>query len=299
MFERIGFIGIGMMGTPMTRRLVEAGYAVMAYDIDAKALERAKDIGAETGTSPKDLAQHCNAVITMLPDSPTIENVVLGEEGIIHGAQKNVIFIDMSTAYPMSTVMLSKQLGKNGIRMLDAPVAGGVSGAEDGTLTIMVGGDSQLAEHCRPLFQVLGKNLIHMGEAGAGHTMKAANNFLSACYMAATSEAVALATKAGLDPQKVVETLQVCTGKSNASDVKFPKFVLTGTFKDGFRTELFYKDLEIATRLSRELRVPMLVANTVQQLFGLALSQGYGSMGHTSIARMVQEWAKVKMQSLR
>jgi 3-hydroxyisobutyrate dehydrogenase-like beta-hydroxyacid dehydrogenase len=296
MFKEIGFIGLGNMGIPMTRRLVEAGYKVMTYDIDPEALKRARDLGAETRSSPKELALYCNPIITMLPDSPIIEKVVLGEGGIIEGAQKDGVLIDMSTAYPMSTIMLSKQLGKKGMRMLDAPVAGGVSGAEQGSLTIMVGGDSRLVEQCRPLFQVLGKKLFHMGETGAGHIMKAANNFLSACYMAATSEAVALATKAGLNPRKVVEVLQVSSGKSNASDVKFPKFVLRRTFADGFRTELFYKDLDITTRLSRELQVPMLVANTVQQLYGLALSQGYGSKGHTSIAHMIEEWARVKME---
>ncbi len=295
-FGKVGFIGVGTMGTPMTRRLVEAGYQVVAYDIDPQALQRARDLGAGTRSSPKELAQHCNPIITMLPDSSIIENVVLGEGGIIEGAQKDGVLIDMSTAYPMSTIMLSKQLGKKGMHMLDAPVAGGVSGAEQGTLTIMMGGDSRLVEQYRPLFQVLGKNLFHMGETGAGHTMKAANNFLSACYMAATSEAVALATKAGLNPKTVVEVLQVSSGKSNASDVKFPKFVLTRTFADGFRTELFYKDLDITTSLSRELQVPMLVANTVQQLYALALSQGYGSKGHTSIARMIEEWARVKME---
>jgi len=204
--------------------------------------------------------------------------------------------LDMTTAYPMSTLKIAKELAKKGVQMLDAPVSGGVVGAEQGTLSIMVGGESELVEKCRPLFQVMGKNVFYMGEVSSGHIMKVVNNFLSACSVAATSEALALATKAGLNPRRVVDVIQVSTGRSYATEFKFPRFVLPRTFDDGFRIELLNKDLDILTRLARDLGVPMFIANTVQQIFGFAFSQGYGQEGQTSIARLIEGWAGVNIE---
>lgn len=296
MFEYIGFIGVGMMGTPMTKRLIDAGYKVVAFDTDPEAMERAKEHGAQTVASPREVAERCNPVITMLPNSDIVEKVVLGPEGIIEGEGESGVLIDMTTAYPMSTLKIAKELAKKGVQMLDAPVSGGVVGAEQGTLSIMVGGEPELVEKCRPLFQVMGKNVFYMGEVGSGHITKAVNNFLSACSVAATSEALALATKAGLNPRRAVDVIQVSTGRSYATEFKFPRFVLPRTFDDGFRIELLNKDLDILTRLARDLGVPMFIANTVQQIFGFAFSQGYGQEGHTSIARLIEGWAGVKIE---
>ncbi len=296
MFEYIGFIGLGLMGLPMSKHLVDKGYKVVGLDIDPKAVEQAKRNGLEMASSPREVAEKCNPVITIVPNSDDVEEVVLGPKGVIEGAGEGDVLIDMTTAYPMSTLKVAKELGEKGVRMLDAPVSGGVAGAEKGTLSIIVGGEEELFEQCKPLFQDMGKNIFHMGEVGSGHVMKAVNNFLSGCSMVATSEAVALAVKAGLNAKKVVDVLQVSTGRSWSTEWKFPRFVLPRKFDDGFRIELFDKDLDILTRLARELGVPMFMAHTVQQIFNFAKSQGYGPKGHTAITQLIEEWAGVKIE---
>jgi 3-hydroxyisobutyrate dehydrogenase-like beta-hydroxyacid dehydrogenase len=296
MFEHIGFIGLGMMGIRMSKRLIDAGHKVVGYDIDPDALERAKANGAETARTPGEVGERCNPVITIVPNSEIVEKVVLGPDGVVQGAGDGDVLIDMTTACPVSTLKVARELEKRGIRMLDAPVSGGVVGAEKGTLSIMVGGEFELFEQCRPLFEAMGKKLFYMGAIGSGDTMKAVNNFLSGCSVAATSEALALATKAGLNPKKVVDVLQVSTGRNYATEWKFPKFVLPRKFDDGFSIELLNKDLDILTRLARELGVPMFIAHTVQQIFNFAISQGYGAKGHTAIALLIEEWAGVKIE---
>jgi 3-hydroxyisobutyrate dehydrogenase len=296
MFEFVGFIGVGMMGTPMLRNLVEAGYKAVAYDIDPEAMRRADEAGAEAASSLREIAEKCDSVITILPRSDDVEEVVLGPGGILEHGREGQVLIDMTTAYPLSTKKIAGALSEKGMRMLDAPVSGGVTGAEKGTLSIMVGGDADLFEQCRPLLEAMGRNIFHMGGVGSGHTMKAVNNFLSACTMTATSEAMALATKAGLKPGRVIEVLQKSSGRSYATDHKFPRYVLTRGFDDGFRLELLDKDLDIFTRLGRELGAPTFVASTVQQIVGLAKSKGYGKRGHTSIAEFIEMWAGVRIE---
>ncbi|MEW5911826.1 MAG: NAD(P)-dependent oxidoreductase [Thermodesulfobacteriota bacterium] len=293
MSERIGFIGLGRMGGPMSRRLLQAGYDLVAFDVDQQALERAQDLGAQAAGSPQEVARQCRTVITIVPNSNIVEQVVLGAEGLLQGAQEGDVLMEMTTAYPMSTLKVAERLRQRGVNMIDAPVSGGVVGAEAGTLSIMVGGEAQLVERVRPLLEAMGKNIFHMGPVGAGHAMKAVNNVLSACSMAATSEAVALAVKVGLDAKKVVDVLQVSTGRSYATEWKFPRFVLPRRFDDGFTIELFNKDLDICTRMARELGVPMFMAHTVQQLFSFAQAKGMGPEGHTAIAKLIEEWAGV------
>ena len=296
MFERIGFIGVGMMGTPMARRLVEAGYKLVAYDIDPAAMRRAEEMGAETAASPREVAERCNPVITILPKSSDVEEVVLGPGGILEGGLEGLVLIEMTTAYPLSTRRIAAALAARGMRMLDAPVSGGVVGAERGTLSIMVGGEPELFEECRPLLEAMGGKIFHMGAIGSGHTMKAVNNFLSAASMIATSEALAISTKAGLDPRRVIEVLQVSSGRSWSTDFKFPRYVLPRTFDDGFRIELQDKDLGILTRLAEELGAPALVAGVVRQIVGLAMAEGYDKRGHTAIAEMIEGWAGVRIE---
>jgi 3-hydroxyisobutyrate dehydrogenase len=294
-FERIGFIGVGMMGTPMVRRLVEAGYKLVAYDIDPAAMKRAEEMGAETAASPREVAERCNPVITILPKSSDVEEVVLGPGGILEGGGEGLVLVEMTTAYPLSTRRIAEALAARGMRMLDAPVSGGVVGAERGTLSIMVGGDPELFEECRPLLEAMGGKIFHMGAVGSGHTMKAVNNFLSAASMIATSEALAISTKAGLNPRRVIEVLQVSSGRSWSTDFKFPRYVLPRTFDDGFRIELQDKDLGILTRLAEDLGAPALVAGVVRQIVRLAMAEGYGKRGHTAIAEIIEGWAGVRI----
>jgi 3-hydroxyisobutyrate dehydrogenase len=295
-FESVGFIGVGMMGTPMLRNLVSAGYRVVAYDIDLEAMRRAVEGGAEAASSVGEVAERCNPVITILPKSEDVEEVVLGPGGVLEHGREGLVLIEMTTAYPLSTEKIAGALAGKGMRVLDAPVSGGVSGAEKGTLSIMVGGDEGTFETCRPLLEAMGRKVFHMGGVGSGHTMKAVNNFLSACSMTATSEALAIATKAGLEPRRVVDVLQVSSGRSYATDFKFPRYVLPRTFDDGFRLELLDKDLGILTRLGREIGAPTFIASTVQQIVSLAARQGYGKRGHTSIAEFIERWAGVRIE---
>jgi 3-hydroxyisobutyrate dehydrogenase-like beta-hydroxyacid dehydrogenase len=295
-FESVGFIGVGMMGTPMLRNLVGAGYRVVAYDIDPEAMRRAVEGGAEAASSVGEVAERCNPVITILPKSDDVEEVVLGPGGVLEHGREGLVLIEMTTAYPLSTEKIAGALAGKGMRVLDAPVSGGVSGAEKGILSIMVGGDLDLFETFRPLLEVMGKNVFYMGGVGSGHTMKAVNNFLSACSMTATSEALAIATKAGLEPKRVVEVLQVSSGRSYATDFKFPRYVLPRTFDDGFRLELLDKDLNILTSLGRDIGAPTFIASTVQQIVSLAVRQGYGKRGHTSIAEFIESWAGVRIE---
>jgi 3-hydroxyisobutyrate dehydrogenase-like beta-hydroxyacid dehydrogenase len=295
-FESVGFIGVGMMGTPMLRNLVGAGYRVVAYDIDPEAMRRAVEGGAEAASSVGEVAERCNPVITILPKSDDVEEVVLGPGSVLEHGREGLVLIEMTTAYPLSTEKIAGALAGKGMRVLDAPVSGGVSGAEKGILSIMVGGDLDLFETFRPLLEVMGKNVFYMGGVGSGHTMKAVNNFLSACSMTATSEALAIATKAGLEPKRVVEVLQVSSGRSYATDFKFPRYVLPRTFDDGFRLELLDKDLNILTSLGRDIGAPTFIASTVQQIVSLAVRQGYGKRGHTSIAEFIESWAGVRIE---
>jgi 3-hydroxyisobutyrate dehydrogenase-like beta-hydroxyacid dehydrogenase len=178
--------------------------------------------------------------------------------------------------------------------MIDAPVSGGVVGAEAGTLSIMVGGDEAVFQSCRPILSVMGKNLFYMGAIGSGHATKAINNFLSATTLAATSEAVILAEKLGLSPQRVVEVIQVSTGRSYSTELKFPKFVLPRTFNSGFALDLMYKDIDTVTRMAKEYKIPMFIANMVQQVYGYAMAQGGGKGDHTDIFRHLEGLAKTK-----
>lgn len=293
---KLGFIGLGNMGAPMAANLLKAGYELVVHDIRPEPVEAAVKLGAKKGSSPREVAGICSAVITILPTSKEVEEVVLGDNGIMAGAREGSVVIEMSTSYPGSTLKINRLLSERGMRMLDAPVSGGVKGAVAGTLSVMVGGDEELFREFKPVFEAMGKNVFHLGDVGAGHTMKAINNFLSACSMIATSEAVVLAAKAGLDPTRVVNLLQVSSGRSYSTDYKFPTFVLPRTFNAGFPIKLLHKDLDILVRLGRELNVPMFVANMVEQMFSYACSQGKGDLDHTAIIKVLEEWTGVEVR---
>ncbi len=293
MNEKIGFIGLGAMGQPMAKRLIAAGYKLVVYDLRKEAIEALVQKGAEEASSAKEVAEKCRKVITIVPNSPAVEEVVLGPQGLIERAQAGDILIEMTSAYPPSTLKINQALKAKGVHMIDAPVSGGVIGAEAGTLSIMVGGEEAIFEACRPILSVLGKNLFYMGRIGAGHAMKAINNFLSATTLAATSEAIILATKLGLNPQRVVEVLQVSTGRSYATEVKFPKYILPRTYNSGFALGLMGKDIDTVTRMAREYKIPMFLATLVQQIYGLALAKNSEKEDHTIIFSCLEDLANL------
>lgn len=286
----IGFVGTGAMGAPMAHNLIKAGYPLVVYDLSDKAMESLAKAGAEKASSPKELASRSSVVITMLPASPDVEAVVLGPEGVIEGAKSGDILIDMSSSYPTSTKILCERLAVKGIRMLDAPVSGGIKGAREGTLAIMVGGEEKDYEECRPILKAMGQNVYYLGKIGAGHTVKALNNLCSACSMIITSEALLVAKELGLNLQKVIDAINSSTGRSWSSQFKFPAFVLNNKFDSGFSIGLMNKDLETATRLGRELNVPMSVGKMVQQLYNYAVERGAGDECHTAIIKFIEDW---------
>jgi len=294
MEEKLGFIGLGAMGQPMSRRLLEAGYKLVVYDLRKEAVQAVVAQGAEEALSAKEVAEKCRRVITIVPNSEVVEQVIFGPEGLLQGNRADDILIEMTSAYPPSTLKVYRALASKGVLMIDAPVSGGVVGAEAGTLSIMVGGEEKVFEACRPILSVLGKNFFYMGGIGSGHAVKAINNFLSATTLAATSEAVILASKLGLSPQRVIEVLQVSTGRSYSTELKFPKFVLPRTFNSGFTIDLMYKDIETVTRMAREYKIPMFLANMVQQIFGCAMIQVGEKGDHTAIFAYLEDWAKGK-----
>jgi 3-hydroxyisobutyrate dehydrogenase len=294
---KVGFVGLGAMGRPMSRRLLEAGYEVVGYDLRPEALESVVQKGGKPASSAKEVAEKCRKVITIVPNSEAVDQVIFGPQGLLEGMQAGDILMEMTSAYPPSTLRVHRALAAKGASMIDAPVSGGVAGAEAGTLSIMVGGDESVFNSCRPILAVMGKNLFYMGGIGSGHAVKAINNFLSATSLAATSEAIILAGKLGLSPQRVVEVLQVSTGRSYSTEIKVPKFVLPKTFNSGFAMDLMYKDLDTVTRMAKEYKTPMFLANMVQQMYGYAMAQGAGKGDHTAIFRYLEDLAKEKGES--
>jgi 3-hydroxyisobutyrate dehydrogenase-like beta-hydroxyacid dehydrogenase len=281
----------------MSRRLLQAGYPVTVYDINQKAMVDLAEGGAETGSSPEKVAQQSSVTITMLPASPEVEAVILGPEGVLDGTGDGDIVIDMSSSYPMSTKMIGEKLAAKGVRMLDAPVSGGVPGASEGTLTIIAGGEEKDYTACLPLFKAMGHNIWHVGELGSGHALKALNNLCSACSMIITSEAMVTATKLGLAPETVIDIINQSTGRSWSSQYKFPTFILNDAFNSGFSIGLLSKDVSTANRLARELHTPMLVGSIVEQLYNYAAGRGSPDDCHTTIVKLFEEWTDVKVRS--
>jgi 3-hydroxyisobutyrate dehydrogenase-like beta-hydroxyacid dehydrogenase len=268
----------------------------VVYDVRKEAIEAVVKKGAQAASSPKEVAEKCRKVITIVPNSDAVEQVVFGPAGLLEGMKAGDVLIEMTSSYPPSTLKVHQALSAKGVKMIDAPVSGGVVGAVAGTLSVLVGGDEKLFESCRPILAVMGKNLFYIGGIGFGHALKSINNFLSATTMAATSEALILASKLGISPQRAIEVLQVSTGRSYSTELKFPKFVLPGTFNSGFTMELMHKDINTVTRMAREYKVPMFMANLVQELYGYALAHGDKKTDHTEIFAWMEELAKVKVK---
>lgn len=292
----IGFIGIGNMGMPMAQNLLKAEYPLVVYARKGKVMEDMAKLGAEQAYSPREVASRSSVVITMLPASPDVESVVLGPNGIIEGAKPGSILIDMGSSYPASTRMIWEKLTAKGIRMLDAPVSGGTEGAREKTLAIMVGGVERDYNECHPIFEAMGKNIYYVGDIGAGHTVKALNNLLIAGTLVMTSEALIVATKLGLSPEKVVGIINNSSGRSWSSQFKFPNYILNNAFNSGFSIRLLNKDVDMAIRMGREMNFPMYTGVMVQQLYNQAVGQGMGEDCHAAIIKLMEDWAGVKVR---
>lgn len=291
MAERIGFIGLGIMGKPMARNLMKAGYELVVHNRSRGAVEELAKEGATAAESPKEVAKSCGIVITMLPDSPEVEEVLTGEDGVLGGMTEGALLVDMSTISPVVTEELAERISAEGASMLDAPVSGGESGAIDGTLSIMVGGSEEAFERARPLFDVMGKTVIRVGESGTGQVVKACNQIVVALTIEAVSEALVLGSKAGVDPAKVIEVLSGGLAGNKVMEVKGGNFLKHG-FEPGFRIELHLKDLGIALAAGREYEVPLPVTAIVDQMLEALVAKGSGGEDHSAILTFIEDLAQ-------
>lgn len=291
--ERIGFIGLGIMGKPMARNLLRAGYSLVVHNRSRASVDELAGEGAQPASSPMEVAQKTGVVITMLPDSPDVEEVVLGRGGVIEGVREGMLFVDMSTVAPSTAIKIHSAMKEKGVSALDAPVSGGEIGAKEGTLSIMVGGEEEAFERALPIFKVMGKNIVRVGGPGAGQVTKACNQVVVALTIQAVAEALTLARKCGVDPAKVREALLGGFAQSRILEVH-GKRMIDRTFQPGFRLRLHRKDLNIALQTGRERGVALLATAQAAGLMDALLAQGRGDLDHSALAILTEELSGIK-----
>jgi 2-hydroxy-3-oxopropionate reductase len=283
----LGFIGIGIMGKPMARNLMKAGYSLVVHNRSRGAVEELAKEGAQTAANPSEIARRSDVIVTMLPDSPDVETVYTGENGVFAGLRSGMLLIDMSSISPIVSRKLATEAEKRGADMLDAPVSGGEAGAIGATLSIMVGGKPAAVERAMPIFQALGKNIVHVGDAGAGQVTKAANQMVVGTTIAVVSEALVLAAKAGVDPAKVRQALLGGFAQSKILEAHGQK-MLDRNFKPGFRIRLHEKDMKIALATGSEYGVPLMVTGQVCHMMTAMKAIGHGDLDHSGLVTFVE-----------
>ena len=295
MAPRIGFIGLGIMGKPMARNLVRAGFTVTVHNRSRAKVEELVQDGASRAASPREAASAADIVITMLPNSPDVELVALGDDGIKDAARPGQLFIDMSTINPIVSQKIARELAPLGVAMVDAPVSGGEKGAIDGTLSIMAGGAPEDFERALPVFNALGKTITHMGPIGAGGFTKLANQIIVAVNLTAIGEALVFGAKAGVDPQKMIRALAGGLAGSKCLDQKSEK-ILSGDFAPGFKIDLHFKDLNLIQDAARSVGVPIPTAAFVEQLFSALRVRGRGGLDHSGVITLFEDLAGVQVR---
>ena len=293
--KKIGFIGLGIMGKPMAKNLLKAGYPLTVYDIRPKPVQELVEAGAKKGSSSADVAAKNEVVITMLPNSPHVREAVLGKNGVLDGAKEGLILIDMSSIAPLVSIEVSKKAAEKGIKMLDAPVSGGEPKAIEGTLAIMVGGPQDVFDEVKAILEVMGASVTLVGEIGSGNITKLANQIIVALNIAAMSEAMLLATKAGVDPEKVYNAIRGGLAGSTVLDAKVP-LALQGNFKPGFRIELHIKDLTNALETAHELDVPVPLSSQVLEYMHALKVDGHGGDDHGGLIQFYERLAGIQVR---
>jgi 2-hydroxy-3-oxopropionate reductase len=291
---KVGYIGLGLMGKSMARNILKAGFPLVVHNRSQNAVHELTAEGAQSADSPAQVAEIVDVVITNLPDSPDVEMVALGKEGIIEGAGEGLIFVDNSTIKPATARLVAEKLGEKGVSCLDAPVSGGDIGAKQGTLAIMVGGPSQTLEQVRPVLEALGNTITHVGEAGAGQIAKAANQIMVAAQMVALGELLIFARKAGADPQKVVEAIQGGAAQCWALDVK-PQRLFTGNREPGFKAYMQAKDLGIVLDTARLYGIPLASTSVNSQLFNAMLEMGMSEQDNSAVIGVIESLAGTEL----
>lgn len=292
---KVGFIGLGIMGKPMVRNLLKAGYEVVAFDVmEANVKEAAAD-GAVPAQSSKAVAQQCKNIITMLPNSPHVKAAVMGENGVLEGAQEGSILIDMSSIAPLASQEISRACAGKGVKMIDAPVSGGEPKAIDGTMSIMVGGDKKVFDQVYDLLMVMGGSAVHCGDIGAGNTTKLANQVIVALNIAAVSEAFMLSTKAGVDPVRVFDAIKGGLAGSTVMNAKIP-MITAGNFNPGFKIDLHIKDLNNALETGHGVGAPLPMTALAMEMLQTLRADGCGQQDHSAIAKYYEKITGVEIR---
>ncbi len=295
MAEKIGFIGLGIMGSPMAKNLVEAGYEVTAYDIIEDNLNKVVNAGAKKACCAKEVSENCDISITMVQNSPQSEAAILGDEGALSGADEGDLIIDMSSISPLVSQKIAKSCKNSGVNFLDAPVSGGEPGAIEGTLAIMVGGTSTDFERAKPIFEVLGASSVLCGEVGAGNFTKLANQMIVGANIHILAEALTLTSKAGLDPETVFNAIKGGLAGSNVMNTKAP-MMFNRNFNPGFRLELHLKDITNAMETANELQIPLQVTANLHQVLKTLVLNGGGKDDHSGILKFVEGQSGVEVK---
>lgn len=290
---KIGFIGLGIMGNPMSKHLLKAGYELTVYDIFEKSIQDVASAGAKAATSGKEVAANSDVIITMVPDSPDVEAAVFGKNGISEGIREGSYYIDMSTIAPSVAVSVGEKLV--GIKCLDAPVSGGDVGAKNATLSIMVGGEEDTFNTIKPIFDIMGKAVL-CGKLGSGQIVKACNQVLVAVTIAGVSEAITLGAKAGVDPLKIVQVLGGGLARCGILENRGQRMV-NGDFDPGFRIRLHYKDLNIIMKTGNDYQVPLPVTSEVYELFKTAMVKGRGELDHSGLLTIIEDMSGIQART--
>lgn len=295
MKRTIGFIGLGIMGRPMAKRLLEAGYPLVVYDIVPAAMDEVVEAGAGAAESVKDVAEQGDVVISMLPDSPDVEAVAFGPDGVIENIRPGCTYVDMSTISPTVSERIAGLAKPKGIKVLDAPVSGGDVGAINGTLSIMVGGDQETFDDVLEIFEVVGKKIVLVGKDAAGQVVKACNQILVGLTLEAMAEALVLGAKAGVDPAKIVEVLGGGLARCGVLENRGMR-VVDRDFEPGFRIRLHYKDLGIAMAAGKAYDVPLPVTALVHEMFKQLKLSGRGELDHSGIVTLIEDMADIEVK---
>ncbi len=295
MAENIGFIGLGIMGRPMAKNLLKAGYSLTVYDVVGESMEEVVTEGAAGASSSREVAASASKIITMLPDSADSEAAILGPGGVLEGADSGSIVIDMSSIAPSVSQKIAAECAKKGVEMLDAPVSGGQPGAINATLAIMVGGKQEIFDQCYDLLKTMGGNVVRTGDVGAGGVTKLANQIIVAANIEALSEAMVLAQRAGVDPENVFNAIRSGLAGSAVMEAKGP-MMLDRNFQAGFRIRLHQKDLRNVLQTAQELNVPLPVTALVQQMLGALVNDGESEADHSAILHFLERLAKVEVK---
>jgi len=294
---KLGFIGLGIMGLPMAKNLLKAGYNIRAFDVNKTALNQIVSNGANRGESPKDIATHCDIILLMLPNSNNVKDVILGENGVIYGLSKGKIVIDMSSISPLVSQELAEILMEKGIYSLDAPVSGGQEKAENGTLAFMIGGDEKIFNKCKPIFQVMGKSITLVGGNGSGQTTKLVNQVIVGINIAAIAEALSLGKKIGINLEKIVAAIENGLAGSQCLNDKAPRMI-NGYYDPGFKIMLHIKDLANVLETSNSLHVAMPITSQVMEMMQSLACDNHSEKDHGSLALYYEKINNLSLKNI-